>query len=256
MDGVKDWSESRGWDYKRVGDEIFDLVPKEYREKSQNEIHLMVDLARLILAHRFLSRYERVVWLDADVLILDPDSFLDDWPNSFAFSHEIWLNNEGGAGVLKAKRNINNAVCCFCRPDARLNFFIDATYRRVMDLKNLRHFDASTTFLSQLNDIYTLPQFLNVALFSPHITQAILKNEEALVQWYGSQLPSKVKAVNLCLTFVGNEFEGIKLTDRDMECLIKILRNGQGEVINQWVQKSGPSLARIFPEGMKTTRNN
>lgn len=48
MDGVKDWAKSRGWDYQRIGDEILDLVPNDYREKSLGEIHLMVDLVRLI----------------------------------------------------------------------------------------------------------------------------------------------------------------------------------------------------------------
>jgi hypothetical protein len=191
-----------------------------------------------------------VVWLDADVLILDPDSFLDRWPLSFAFSHELWFSLEGQGGLMKVNRNINNAVCCFCRPDAKLNFFIDATYRRIMGLENLRHFDASTSFLSQLNDIYSVTQFLNVALFSPYISHAILNKRENWLRWYGRQLPSNIQAVNLCLTFVGNEFEGIELKNNDMESLIKILLEDRGEVINQWVKRHGPSLARIAPKYM------
>lgn len=255
MESVKSWSDSRGWDYEFLGDEILELIPDDYRKKSRGEIHLLMDLARLIQAKKYLSTYERVVWVDADVLIFDPDAFLNSLSPSFAFSHEVWYKKDNKSPVKVVKRHINNAVCCFARPDPKLNFFIDATYRRVMDNKDLRHFDAGTSLLTGLNDVYLLPQFLNLGLFSPDLIDAILNKREEEVSWYASQLPAPIQAVNLCLTYVGQKLENIHLRETDMEMLCDLMLEKRGHLINQWANTESRTLARIPPHVMVESRS-
>lgn len=76
LESVKSWTSLQHYDYRFIGDEIFDRVPKWYREKTSRHPQIATDLGRLELIHEALCEgYERVAWLDADVLIFAPDNF-------------------------------------------------------------------------------------------------------------------------------------------------------------------------------------
>ena len=79
------------------------------------------DLARLELAARFLAEgYERAVWIDADVLVFDPQRFEINVNNSFTVSREVCLYLEDGWCI---ERGVNNSVAVFQRENTFLRFF-------------------------------------------------------------------------------------------------------------------------------------
>jgi hypothetical protein len=83
---VREWAEARAYHYVFVGDELFDLV-RLGTGKESGQILPITDLARLELAARFLAEgYERAVWIDADVLVFNPQRFEINVNNSFTFS--------------------------------------------------------------------------------------------------------------------------------------------------------------------------
>ena len=79
IEGVRAWATAKRHHYRFLDDDFFKPVPTAIVEKlaghSQSAI-ILSDLARLHWCRHFLSLgYERVVWLDADVLVFAPDLF-------------------------------------------------------------------------------------------------------------------------------------------------------------------------------------
>ena len=50
LDSVRSWSESNAFDYRFIGDELFDLVPEKLLAKTRHETVIATDLARLRLS--------------------------------------------------------------------------------------------------------------------------------------------------------------------------------------------------------------
>ena len=92
MDTVRGWAERSGFAYERSDDGLFDRVPPWFRERVGGEPVRMSDLARLLLARSLLARYERAVWVDADVVVFDPERFVLDAPDGYALCREAWLS--------------------------------------------------------------------------------------------------------------------------------------------------------------------
>lgn len=130
VDSVRSWAQVRGYDYRFLGDEIFEIVPAWYRAKTVGRLQIQADLARLLLIRDALEQgYDRAVWVDADCLIFDPDALeIDGVDDSCAFGRELWVAPDG-KGRLKTWRSLHNAVCLFRRGDPVLPFLIRATGR-------------------------------------------------------------------------------------------------------------------------------
>src|SRR5690606_10192062 len=95
MDSVRHWAAARGYGYEFVGDEIFGKVPPWYLEKVADRRPVATDYARLALLHEALheGRADRVIWLDADVLVFDPTLELD-CRATCAFGQELWVQED------------------------------------------------------------------------------------------------------------------------------------------------------------------
>ncbi|MDP6952040.1 MAG: hypothetical protein QGF53_04695, partial [Alphaproteobacteria bacterium] len=123
---VEAWAARQGYAYRFLGDELFDRVPDWFRERVAGDRLPMSDLARLVVARELLDEgWETVVWLDADVLVFDPENFRISLDDGYAFSREVWLRR-GGADKLLATEGLHNAVCAFARGNAFLEFYIHA----------------------------------------------------------------------------------------------------------------------------------
>ena len=73
---VREWASSRGVEYRFVDDSFFERCPAWYREKVHADKLLMSDLARLIVARELHDEgFERVVWVDADLLVVAAAGF-------------------------------------------------------------------------------------------------------------------------------------------------------------------------------------
>ena len=77
MTSVADWSNRRGYKYNYIGDDIFDLVTSESRDKLQHRSPILADLARLR-------------WIESELaacggLVVAPD----------ASGQRVWYNGGG-----------------------------------------------------------------------------------------------------------------------------------------------------------------
>jgi hypothetical protein len=110
MNSVRVWAMVKNYQYQFLDDNAFFKIirpsEKERVAKMPDKAPLS-DIARVDHAHLLLCRgYDRVIWLDSDVLIVDP-SF--DLPTSTTFCREFWFFGKR-FGMPIVHQNINNAV--------------------------------------------------------------------------------------------------------------------------------------------------
>src|SRR3712207_5158733 len=93
---VRHWSELQGFGYRLLGDELFDILPAGVDLRSAPQGLAATDLARLLWCRRFLDEgFARVVWADADILVLSAGAFtLPDAP--YLLCRELWTGLEEG----------------------------------------------------------------------------------------------------------------------------------------------------------------
>lgn len=90
---VRSWAERNGYGYRLLGDELFDGIPLKISLKALSMLP-MADLGRLLWAERLLSEWECVIWIDADVLIFDPESFIIDTEVPFLVCREVLVKRD------------------------------------------------------------------------------------------------------------------------------------------------------------------
>lgn len=216
---VRRWAASRGYDYVFVGDELFDKVPPWYLEKTAGRLPVATDYARLVLLHEALEQggAERAIWLDADVLVFDPALALD-FDDSCAFGQELWVQDEGG--VLRARRNVHNAVCAFTRGCAVLPFL----QRTVLSI--IRRADPARIApqmvgpkllgaLHSLADFALLPQ---LGAFSPLVLRDLAAGGGPALDLLRARSAVPPQAANLCAS----------LSDADVagRALVRLMEKG------------------------------
>jgi len=121
LDSVATWARAQGLERRFVDDELFDLVPADLMAKCAERRVVATDLARLAWLDRALEQgYEPVVWIEADVLVFDPDG-LQVGDTSCAVGRETWV--EGTARAPRVRRHVQNAWLMFRRSNPLLAFY-------------------------------------------------------------------------------------------------------------------------------------
>lgn len=237
MKGVAEWADARDYDYARVGDEFFDLLPNDYRSIAQGRLPILSDLARLIMARNLLAAgYERTIWVDADVVILDPDNFEITVNEDFSFCREIWVQPDGRGGV-KAYRNVHNAMCVFVEGNSFLEFYIDACQRIVSQFKDgqgLVNQIVGPKFLSAIHNITAYPVIENVGMLSPLVVADIDAAAGAALDLLNKEKPAPMQAANLCSSLAGGVADDVDLNHEMMD-----------RVVTNLIANKGGDLARI-----------
>ncbi|MFC4996076.1 hypothetical protein [Rubritalea tangerina] len=106
---VRRWAEECGALYRSYGDaELLAGISDSFKGKLSGRWPMLADLGRLKLAQSLLADgHERVVWLDADVLVVEPSrmSLPAKLDGGFAFGREVWVE-EGGRFTGGAQRSL------------------------------------------------------------------------------------------------------------------------------------------------------
>jgi len=216
MAGVRGWAAIRGFDYRFMGDEFLDLVPGWYRDKAAGRLPVVSDLARLLLARDLLAEgYRRTVWIDADVLIFEPQGFDIDVDGEFAFAREVWVQAGGKNGSLKVYRNVHNAVCVFVRGNSFLDFYIHAcqSVLKRFEGDGMVNQIVGPKLLNALNTMIGLPLIEDAGMFSPLVIGDLDKGGGAALDLLRSELTGPLRAANLCASLAGGGIDGIDLDD-------------------------------------------
>lgn len=222
LSSVTDWARSRGFAYHFYDDEFFSYAPARIRTAVGNQRHLVSDVARLELGKKLLETYDRVIWIDADVYICNPSSFLVDLPPcKFLFCHEHWVHREGQ--TIHVAERVNNAVMVMDRDNEFLDFYRYACNQVINEWKQLSHSAFGTIFLTQIHKMLKQPLLKEVGMLSPILLDAAKQNDRKFLDTHLKRNGFPLHAANLCLTFFNAIYEGRRLDDEAYETAMDYL---------------------------------
>ncbi|HEY1694934.1 MAG TPA: hypothetical protein VGG39_22345 [Polyangiaceae bacterium] len=231
LQSVRAWAQQHGHAYDRLDDAFFDPVPAWYRDKVGGEPVRMSDLARLLAARRLLERHERVIWVDADIVVFDPSRFVVDAPEGYAFCREVWISV--GKGGLTRSDRVNNAVTVFTRGSPFLEFYVHACESIVRaSTEGVSKLAVGTAFLTRLAQAMPLPLLGSVALPSPPVVADMVRGSGHLVATYMSHFGGPARAANLCASLRGHEIGGVQVDDALLGAAFDRLMKTRGEALN------------------------
>lgn len=172
---------------------------------------------------KLLETYDRVIWIDADVYICNPSSFLVDLPPcKFLFCHEHWVHREGQ--TIHVAERVNNAVMVMDRDNEFLDFYRYACNQVINEWKQLSHSAFGTIFLTQIHKMLKQPLLKEVGMLSPILLDAAKQNDrEFLDTCLKRRNGFPLHAANLCLTFFNAIYEGRRLDDEAYETAMDYL---------------------------------
>jgi len=206
---VQKWTASEHFEYRMMGDELFNLVPDWYRAKAGRHVTVVTDLARLVLIRRFLDEgFGRVIWIDADVIVFDPSALKINLDCSYAYCREIWVKRNSRAGLITAHK-VNNSACLFLNDSAalaHLDEYIDTCKSMIVRLTKVRdHTEVGTKFLTSLNRERPLHFIPGFGLLSPTILRAVLDCDRGVLSEFVQLQGDTIGAANLCNFLRGSE---------------------------------------------------
>ncbi len=228
LHSVKNWAAGNEYGYRFTGDEIFDMVPEWYFKKVNGNIQLATDLARLVLARKYLEEgFDEVIWVDADMLVFDPEHFNLHVQGLFSFCREIWMDQDLDGNVIHQEK-INNSISVFKKGNTFLDFYHDACLRIVDSREELLPVSVGTEFLTNLNALFPLPLLLNVGIISPALAYDLVHNGSRFIKPYIEWHGQPVMAANLCGSKESECFAGLRIDYRVMDLVAEKLLAAKG----------------------------
>lgn len=233
LNSVRVWAENSNFDYRIYGDEIFDRVPEWYQQKAVKHVQVSMDLGRLVLARELLDAgYERVIWLDADVLVFDPLRFSIQISEGCAFAREVWVQRSAD-GQLKTYKNVHNAFACFCQESTFLDFYIE-TCKSIIGRAHVEfppHIVGSK-LLTALHNIVDFQLVHSVAMASPLIVNDLNLGSSAAIDLLSEMTSGPICAASLCASLVGGRTDGVDLKTPLITTAIDLLMRTKGARLN------------------------
>ena len=215
LESAEQLAAQRGWAYEFVGDELFDLLPPWFANKVRGRGPILSDLARLLASRDRLREYDRVIWLDADVLIFAPQHFTLP-QGSFGFGRERWVQPKDKGSRWRVHRNVCNALCYFERDNPFLEFYIytcQSTIRRA-DSDYIAPQMIGPKLLTALHNLSNFPLTECVGSASPDLLIDIMMNGGSALDRYlnrpeqtvteGHQNCDIEAGLNLCHSLIGH----------------------------------------------------
>lgn len=245
MQSVREWAQQQGYEYRFYNDQIFEYVPQWYRDKVNDQIHLVTDLARLQIAQELLSEgFEHAIWMDADVLIFNPSQLRLPLDRPYAFCKEVYIGLNARRQLM-SRAGVNNAVMLMSQGNDLLSFYIDSCQQLVKTHERLPHTLVGTEFLSRLQNQRDIAHIHNVGLFSPYVMHdlAFPKPGNPALSMFCRDFGSPIYAANLCLTFNTAALGHKQLEEETYLKAIEFLLNDGGESINQQILSATKPLS-------------
>jgi len=219
LDSVSRWAENNNFDYRFIGDELFESIPASLLEKTVQQKVIATDLARLhALQDGLRQGYATVIWCDADFLIFNSVEFvLPD--SSYALGREVWVQNDKN-NRLRAYRKVHNAFLMFRAGNNFLDFYTE-TAGRLLGLNSgtMPPQFIGPKLLTALHNIALCPVMETAGMLSPLVIRDLIKGQGAALDLFRRESPVPICAANLSSSLV--EKEGISVAD--MGRLIEVL---------------------------------
>lgn len=231
MGTVAAWASSRGYAYERLDDALFRGVPAWYRERVEEQILPMTDLARLLVTRdRLGSGWKRVLWVDADVVVFAPEAFAPDLSEGCLMCAEIWVARNRFRAVHYTPK-VNNAVLGFTAGEPRLDRLIEASLTTVRESEGLVHKIAvGTRLLTAIHAREPWPLLREVAMISPLLAHSLFDGGSRIVRGFMRRMGAPLTSANLCAS-LANRSGRRYLGDDDLAVLVSYLLRTHGGVL-------------------------
>ena len=219
LESVADWAHANRFDYRFIGDQLFDALTPELLGKVCEQPVIASDLARLKGLQQGLAEgYDCVIWCDADFLIFKADEFI--LPETdFALGREVWVQT-GESGKLHAYVKIHNAFMMFRQGNHFLDFYA-ATAERLLNLNqgSMPPQFIGPKLLTALHNIACFPVMEAAGMLSPTVMRDLLAGGGNALDLFHAKSTAALAGANLSSSLT--EREGI--TEAQMETLIQLL---------------------------------
>lgn len=220
LDSVTGWADANGFEYRFLGDEVFDLLAPPLRGRLGTRPVIASDLARLRLLQRGLDEgYRRVIWCDADLLIFRPTDF-EPGCEDFALGREVWIQRDE-SGALRSYFRVHNAFLMFARGNSLLDFYA-ATAERLLRLNQgaMPPQFIGPKLLAALHNIAHFPVVESAAMLSPMVIRDLLAGGGDALELFREKSVSPPAAANLCASLTAAEGFGADEMNRLIDLLL------------------------------------
>lgn len=239
VDSVRAWAAQKGFEY-RISPTFFDRVPPWFAQKCAPEKGPLTDLARLCLMQELFDEgAEFVAWVDADVLVFDPQAFDLACGRGFTVIEEVTILVDGAGGASASPRGVNGAVLGAARDNPMFARYREAVESVVRDHEGGRipRTIAGPRLLTRLTEGQPVDRLTSVGLFTPAILTHIANGRRHLPRFFAERFGHPVAAANLCHFFREEIAPATRAKyDAVMEAAIDRLLASRGEVVNRYVR--------------------
>ena len=230
MRTVRLWSRIHGYRYNLIPDrEFIEVAPYWFREKCAEHIQPLTDLARLEIAHRILnSGAGLAIWIDADVLVLQPEELMLPEVDDCAFTREIWYTAENVAGYNAIER-VNNCISMFKQDGVFLPY-----YRYVCQAiaesrpGQLAKTQIGTRLLTGIHAYAPFTLVHNVGNLSPYVLHCLIDNKIEAISEYRELLGEPLYAANLSASHEDRSYFANRNSTESYQRAVRILLSPQG----------------------------
>jgi len=236
LGSVRDWAASRGHGY-RFSSTFFDRVPAWFRERCHPETGPLTDIARLVLMRELFDEgADFVAWIDADVLVFDPDALVVEHAAGFTVIEEVTVLEDAQGRGSVSPRGVNGALLGARQAHPMFGRYVEAVENVVRQhpAGPIPRTIAGPQLLTELTRGASIDRLTTVGLFTPGILAHIASGEARLPRLFARSFGHRVAAANLCHFFRGEVAAGsVNRYDAIMQAAIDRLLLTRGEIVNR-----------------------
>ena len=228
LDSVAAWAMDAGFAHRVDGDAFLARVPDDLRARAHGRTQVVADLARLDwIAELLDAGWDRVIWLDADVLVFAPERLtaaLALPAGGYLFGREVWVQPDA-KGRPHARRNLHNALLAFAPDNPVLDFYRHAA-RRVLG----RHDGPPVPqligpkLLTALDNMIQLDATWAVGMASPLVVRDLAAGGGPALTCLKQTAPTPPAALNLCASLASRDSHDPALSGDDLADAAAALR--------------------------------
>ena len=235
---VKEWAALHGHRY-HFSPEFWRYAPEWFRLRCGKELGPMTDVARLyMMKEQFESGAEYVVWIDADVLVFDPQHLTITTEADFFGIEEVFVMAYPDGATEISPVGVNGALLGARSGSTLFDVYLNNVESVVRDYPQpvLPRTVAGPPLLTELATRHPFGCLTNVGLFTPNILYAIARGEPTLPALFARSFGHKVAAANLCHIYRDFLPNGSSAQyDNLMEKALDTLLFTRGEVVNRYL---------------------
>ncbi len=224
MHTVKSWAQRNQYDYKFMGDELFDYLEFDLLEKTSKQLVIASDLARLKALQKYLQlTYETVVWCDADFFIFSPENFtLSDAP--YSLGREVWVQADvNNPHKLISYVKVHNAFMMYRKGNSFLDFYTDtAEHLLERNQGKMSPQYIGPKLLTAIHNIVQCSVLESAGMLSPLVIKDLANGGGPALNLFKQKSPLPIAAANLCSSlYKKGEFNSEEL----IKCMRQLSNN-------------------------------